>query len=132
MNSGGKPNLVADDLDSDGKDFQEGDTPEKPGQYQSNVMHIRFNLGTTGRSVVQEASNRKRATFQERNRTRVSCAECGGIMTASSLCHHMEMSHGIFLPHTRGVDFWGGDSETYVVSFLCILKSVECTVEGCP
>ena len=46
-------------------------------------------------------------------------------MTASSLCHHMYRSHGIVLPQTRGVDIGGGGSETYVVSFLCILKSVE-------
>ena len=52
-------------------------------------------------------------------------------MAASSLCHHMERSHGIALPQIRGVDVRGGGSETYKVSFPRILKLVGCPVEGC-
>ena len=55
------------------------------------------------------------ATFWERNRTRVSCAECGGKMAESSLRYHMKISHGIVLTQTIGVDFGGGDLETYLV-----------------
>ena len=53
-------------------------------------------------------------------------------MEASSLCNHMERSHVIVLPQNRGVDVGGGGTETYVVSFPRILKSVECPVEGYP
>ena len=53
-------------------------------------------------------------------------------MVASLLRHHMYRYHGIFLTQSRGVDVRGGGSETYVVSLLQILKSVECPVEGCP
>ena len=38
-------------------------------------------------------------------------------MVASSLFHHMEIYHGIFLPHTRGVDVGRGGPDKYVVSF---------------
>ena len=51
-------------------------------------------------------------------------------MTASSLRHHMEISHGIVLPHVRGVDVGGGGPEIYMVSFPRILKLVECPLEG--
>ena len=43
----------------------------------------------------------------------------------------MEISHGIVLTRTRGVDIGGGGLETYVVSFPQILKSEECLAEGC-
>ena len=41
------------------------------------------------------------------------------------------MSYVIVLTRNRGVDVGGGGLETYVVSFLRILKLVECLVEGC-
>ena len=44
----------------------------------------------------------------------------------------MERSHGIVLPQVRGLDVGGGGLETYKVSFLRILKLMECLVEGCP
>ena len=72
------------------------------------------------------------ATFRERKRTRLSCAECGEGMLVSSLRHHMERSHSIVLAQTKGVDVRGGGAETYVVSFSWILKSVEYPVEGNP
>ena len=71
------------------------------------------------------------ATFRERKRTGVICAECGGTMPASSLRHHMERSHVIVMPQNRGVDVGGGGPEIYVVYFPRILKSVECPLEGC-
>ena len=51
-------------------------------------------------------------------------------MSAFSLWRHMERSHGIVLPYIRGVDVREGGPETYKVSLLQILKSVECPVEG--
>ena len=42
------------------------------------------------------------ATFWERNKTKVSCKDCGRAMAESPLCHHMERTHGIVLPHTWG------------------------------
>ena len=56
--------------------------------------------------------------------------ECGGKMTVYSLCHHMDMSHSIVLPQTRGMDVRGGGLEKYMVSLLRILKLVEFPVEG--
>ena len=44
----------------------------------------------------------------------------------------MESSHGIVLPHVRGVEVGGGGPEIYMVLFLRILKLVECPVEGFP
>ena len=52
-------------------------------------------------------------------------------MSESSLRHHMKRSHNIVLPNNRGVDVRGEGLETYVVSFLRILKLVECPVEVC-
>ena len=53
-------------------------------------------------------------------------------MAASSLRHHMEMSHGRVFPQVRVVDVGGGRlKEVYKVSFQRILKLVECPVEGC-
>ena len=44
----------------------------------------------------------------------------------------MERSHGVILPQTRGVNVGGGGFTTYVVSLPRILKSMECSVPGCP
>ena len=52
-------------------------------------------------------------------------------MEASSLRHHMDMSHDIVLSHIRGVDVGEGGPEIYKVSSPRILKLVECPVEGC-
>ena len=43
----------------------------------------------------------------------------------------MEIKKGIVLPQTRQVDVGGGGPETYVVSFLWLLKSVAFPVDGC-
>ena len=50
-------------------------------------------------------------------------------MAAPSIHHHMEMSHGIVLPYSRGVDVSIGGTDKYIVYFLRILKPVECPVE---
>ena len=71
-------------------------------------------------------------TFRERKITRVICMECEGTMAASFFHHHIEISYGIVLTQTRGVDVGGGGLETYVVFFPRILKSVKYLVEGCP
>ena len=52
-------------------------------------------------------------------------------MVVSSLCHRMERSHCIVLPHIRGVDVGGGGPETYKVLFPRILRLVGCPLEGC-
>ena len=46
--------------------------------------------------------------FQEGKRIKVSCTDCGQTMAKPSLCHHMEISHGIFLLEIRGVEIEGG------------------------
>ena len=69
--------------------------------------------------------------FWERKRTRVTCLECGAIMSASSIQLHMEQSHGVIASQTWGVHMGRGGPTTYVVSFTSILKSVECPVSGC-
>ena len=63
-------------------------------------------------------------TFWDRKKTRVICTEYGGEMVVSSLCPHMERTHGRVLPHTREVDVGGGGLEKYVVSFPQVLKLV--------
>ena len=75
----------------------------------------------------------KDPTFKRgREPVRVSYEEFRGAISVSSLWNHMEGSHGIVLPHIRGVEVWGVGLEAYKVSFLWILKSVGCPVEGCP
>ena len=41
-------------------------------------------------------------TFKLWKKIRVICEKCGTAMVASSLCHHMETSHGIVIPQTQG------------------------------
>ena len=43
-------------------------------------------------------------------------------MDSSSFCNHMIRSHGIVLPHNRGLDVGGGGPETYKMLFPWILK----------
>ena len=40
--------------------------------------------------------------------------------------------HGIYVPHTRGVDKVRGGLNTYVVSFPGVLYMVKGPVQGCP
>ena len=63
-------------------------------------------------------------TFWERKKTRVSFEDCRGAMAVSSILRHMERIHRIVLPHTQGVYVEGGGTETYVVSFPRVLKSM--------
>ena len=53
-------------------------------------------------------------------------------MSASSLLHHMEISHCRILPQVRGVDVGGRVLEVYKVLFPLILKLVECAEERGP
>ena len=69
-------------------------------------------------------------TFLEIKRTRVSCKECRGAMTESSLRYHIERLHGIVLSHIREVEFRGRGPDTYKVLLPRILNSVECPVGG--
>ena len=50
----------------------------------------------------------------------------------SSLRRHMKRTHVIVLPQIRGVDVGRGGPETHRVSFPRVLKSVACSVDGCP
>ena len=72
------------------------------------------------------------ATFIDNKKTKVSCKRCGTAIITSSLRHHVDLSHGIVMPQTWGVDVSGGGLETYVVSFPRVLNSVTCPVDGCP
>ena len=74
------------------------------------------NLGKTGESSVQEKINGGggHGPGVEENQGKLQGVR-GGAMTASSLCHHMERTHGIVLPQTRGVDIGRGILETYMV-----------------
>ena len=53
-------------------------------------------------------------------------------MAVLSLHHHMERAHGLVLPQTQGVDVFGGELETYVVSFPWALKLVVFPVDSFP
>ena len=102
------------------------------GKTKAMVCTPGFVWGQHGSVAYKRRETREGGNFRERRRTRVSCANFGGTMAASSLCHHIERSHGIVLQQNRGVDIGRRGTETYVMSFLRILKSVECLVEGCP
>ena len=132
LNIGVQSHLGTYNPDRHVKDVPEGGNTEIPGQDQSNGVHPRFNLGKTGHSGVQDESDGRRRYVLEWKRTRVSCAECRVTMSEYSLHHHMERSHGIVLPQNRGVDIGGGVPETYVVSFLWVLKLVDLPVDECP
>ena len=87
-------------------------------------MHPGFHLGTKGTPSYKRRVMGEGAIFWDQNKIRVSCEECEGVMAASSLCHHMEITHSIVLPHTQGVDIVGGGPEICVVSFPRELNSV--------
>ena len=89
-------------------------------------------MGPTANSSLQDDSTGIRGTFWEWKRSRVSCAECREVMVESFLRHHMESSHGIVLPHNRGVEICGGGSKTNRVSFTWVLKLVDFPVEILP
>ena len=71
-------------------------------------------------------------TFRYRNKTRLSCKECGMTMVELLLWNHTERVHGVFMPQTCGVDIVRVVTEIYVVSFQQVLKSVSCTLDRCP
>ena len=71
-------------------------------------------------------------TFRERNKTSVIYTTCGVTVATSYLKSHMARSHGICIPHTRGVNGVGGGTTTYVVSFPRVLQEVICPVPGLP
>ena len=88
--------------------------------------------GKHGSEAYTRRATGKGPTFQEMERTRVSCEVYGGTMVASSLRYHMEIAHGRLLPQASVSGVGVGLMEVYKVSFLRILKLVDCLVEGCP
>ena len=66
----------------------------------------------------KQRAMREGVKFWEEKNTQVSCAGCGSSLAASSLNSHMERSHGISIPHTRGVDVWGGGGDQISDVFL--------------
>ena len=84
-----------------------------------------------GEQVYKIQSTGEGATYRERKRLRVSCADCGVTVARSYLKQHMMSLHGICAPQTRGVDDKGEGSTAYVGSFPRILQLVRCPVPGC-
>ena len=74
----------------------------------------------------------ERATFRERNRLQVSCAEHDVTMAQLYIKQHMASLHGVCVPQPRGVNDKGELPTTYVVSLPRILPLVRCPVPGCP
>ena len=66
-----------------------------------------FIWGQQGAEEYKRQATGEIPNFWERKRTRVNCEVCGGKMAASSLRHHMEISHGRVFPQVRGVDVRG-------------------------
>ena len=99
--------MGADNLDRNGKDVQEGGSPDIPEKEQSNGMFTGVCWAQQGAAAYKRRTMVEGSTFWGRKRTRVSYAECGGTMAESSLCHYMERSHCIVLPYTRGLNFGG-------------------------
>ena len=96
------------------------------------ICTLGFIWGQQGSEAYKRRATEEGPTFQERNRTRVSCEECGEIMAAYSLRHHMDIAHGRVLSQVGGVYVRIGGLDVYKLSFPWILKSVDCPVEGCP
>ena len=63
-------------------------------------VYTGVHLGKVRQNDIQTVGDGVGAMFQERKITQVSCAECGALVTSSSLMHHMEWSHGTSLPQT--------------------------------
>ena len=53
--------------------------------------------GQHGVAVYKQRGTGEGDTFEGQKKTRVSCEECGTAMTALSLRHNMEISHGIVI-----------------------------------
>ena len=93
-------------------------------------MHPGFIWFQKGALAYNRRETGEGVTFYEHKKTRVSCEDYGGAMVASPLLHHMDRTHGIVLPQTRGVDVGIGGPKTYVVLFPWVLNLVECPVDG--
>ena len=63
----------------------------------------------------------KGENFRDWNQIRLSCGNCGIMMEAYSLRHHMESIHRRNLDQTREVDTGVRERETYLVSFPHIM-----------
>ena len=70
------------------------------GRAEEKLLKIKAMVCTPGflRGQIGEEAYKQKATggtmFCERNRTRVSFSECGALVAASSLRHHIERSYG--------------------------------------
>ena len=81
------------------------------------ICTLGFIWGQQGAEAYKRRATEEGPTFRERNRTRVSCEECGEIIAAYSLRHHMDIAHGRVLPQVRGVYVRVGGLDIYKVSF---------------
>ena len=72
-----------------------------PGNIWGKWIEEAYKRGATGEA----------ATFRERKRMSISCAECGVTEGISYLKRHMERQHGGSVPQTTEVDMWGGENE---------------------
>ena len=52
------------------------------------------------------------------------------VNTASSLRNYMERTHVILVPQTQGLDVGLRGPDTYLLSFLLLLNSVRCPLNG--
>ena len=96
------------------------------------VCNLGYIWGKWGEHAYKIRVTGEGATYRDRKRLWVSCAE-GIVMVAQSyIKEHMAILHGICGPHIRGVDEKGEVPTTYVISFPRILHSVRCSVLGCP
>ena len=102
------------------------------GNTKAMVCTPSFIWGKQGSAAYNQRVAGEGDTSREQNKTRVSCEECGRLMAASSLCHHMETAHGISMKRTQGIDVGVGEPKTYVVYFPQVLNLVTFQVDGCP
>ena len=70
--------------------------------------------------------------FRDKNRTRVSCIDCGVVVAASYMKQHMDRQHGGSVPQKRVFDVGWVEPTTYVVSFPLVMKTVKFPVTVCP
>ena len=91
-----------------------------------------FIWGVWGDLAYKQKAAGKGATFIERKKKIISYNVCSVLVSDSYLKKQMEISNGICVPRTRGVDEIQEGTFTYLVSFSRVLQEVNFPVPGCP
>ena len=77
------------------------------GNTKSVACTSGFIWGQKGASAYKKRVTDEGGGGWDRKQTKIICTECGGTMSAYYLHHHMDISNGIVMPQTRGVEVRG-------------------------